>query len=131
MSGLALGYAIGSIFYLILLAVFFRAKLKKKFGADIKFNEKSIFISGIKMVFASLFAALASWLFLRFFGEIICAKSVFEICCQGGIAGIIGVLFYFFFAWIFRLSEFHLFVKALSRRLPWKKISWFGIGSGN
>ena len=130
-AGLALGYALGSIFYLILLAVFFKAKLKKKFGKDIKLNGKNVFISGTKMVFASFLAALASWFFLRFFGEIICAESVFEICYQGGMAGLIGVLSYFFFVWIFRLSELNLFVKALSRRLPWKKISWFGIGSGN
>ncbi|MBU1289842.1 murein biosynthesis integral membrane protein MurJ [Patescibacteria group bacterium] len=129
-AGLALGYAIGSIFYLILLAVFFRAKLRKKFGAGVNLNGKDVLISGIKMVSASFLAALASWLFLRSFGEIICHKGVFEICCQGGMAGIIGVLSYFFFAWVFRLSELDLFVKALSRRLPWKKISWFGIGSG-
>ncbi len=130
-SGLALGYSLGSIFYLILLAVFLRRKLLRKFKIDIgKISGRDVSVSGIKMVLASFFAGLASWLFLRFLGELICAESVIGICCRGGIAGIIGVLSYFFLAWIFRLRELDLFVKALSRRLPWKKISWFGIGSG-
>ena len=128
-SGLALGFAIGSIFYLILLVIFFKKKLEKKFKINISdLDGIDIFTSGAKMILASFFAGLASYFSLYFLGEIICAEGVFEICCQGGIAGLIGVLSYFFFAWIFRLDEFNLFIKTLSSRLPFKKISWFGIG---
>lgn len=127
-AGLALGFSFGSIFYLILLAVFLKRKLRKKFGDMGRLDGKNIFVAGVKMILASLLAAGASWTFLQFSTGLICVEGVFEICCQGGIAGLIGVLLYFFFAWVFRLSEFNLFAKSLSRRLPWKKISWFGIG---
>ncbi|MEA2113076.1 MAG: murein biosynthesis integral membrane protein MurJ, partial [Patescibacteria group bacterium] len=99
-SGLALGYSLGSIFYLILLAVFLRRKLQKKFKTDIsKIDGKNIFTSGIKMVLASLFAGLASYAVLRFSTGLICAESVIGICLQGGLAGLAGTLSYFFFAW--------------------------------
>jgi len=116
-SGLALGFSLGSILYLILLFI----ALRKKLGL---LDGKNISVSGLKMIFASFFAVLAAYFSLQFL-------SGFAVLIQTGLAGIIGILIYFFFAWLFRLSELNLFLASLFSRLPWKKLPRFGIGENN
>jgi putative peptidoglycan lipid II flippase len=113
--GLALGFSLGSIFYLILLFIF----LKKKVGfLDIK----TISVSGAKMFSASLLAALVAYLSLGFLSSWLGLSIILGVSIQGSLAGIIGILIYFLFAWLFRLEELKIFLSSLVSRLPWKKL---------
>ncbi len=104
--GLALGFSIGSIIYLIILFI----SLDRKVGLGIK----KIFNSGVKMLLASIFSGLAVY------ASLILIKA--PVLVQGVSAGGIGVLVYFFFAWLLRLEELNLFLSVLVSRLPWKKM---------
>jgi len=106
--GLALGFSLGSIVYLILLF----AALRKKIGL---LDEKNIFVSGIKMLLASLLAGLIAYLALQFLSSL-------SPLIQGGSAGLIGILIYLLFAWLFRLDEFKLFLTSLFSHLPGKEM---------
>jgi hypothetical protein len=66
------------------------------------------------MLLACLIAGLAVWFVLRLINQ--------PALIQGGIAGLIGVLIYFFLAWIFRLEELNIFFSSLVSKLPWKKV---------
>lgn len=129
--GLALGFSVGSIFYLILLFVILRKKVINYTLSEVPtlrrgevegLDEKNIFSSGAKMILASFFGALAAYLSLQFLAPLVDMTTGLGILIQGGLAGIIGILIYFLFAWLLRLSELKLFFASLSGRLPWKKL---------
>ncbi|MAF20522.1 MAG: murein biosynthesis integral membrane protein MurJ [Parcubacteria group bacterium] len=105
--GLALAFSLSCFFHLILLTVFLRNKIG---WLDLK----KILISSLKMLLACLIAGLAVWFVLRLINQ--------PALIQGGIAGLIGVLIYFFLAWIFRLEELNIFFSSLVSKLPWKKV---------
>lgn len=113
--GLALGFSLGSIFYLVLLFI----TLRKKVGF---LDERKIIVSGTKMFFASLIAALIVYLVLPVIGSLLNLSTGLGILIQGAAAGLIGISAYLFFSWIFGLEEMKLFLSALFRRLPWRKI---------
>lgn len=113
--GLALGFSLGSIFYLFLLFI----ALRKKIGF---LDGKNIFITGTKMLVASLSAALTAYLVLQFLAPLFNLTTGLGILIQGGLAGLAGILIYLFFIWLFRLEEMNLFLASLFSRLPLKKI---------
>jgi putative peptidoglycan lipid II flippase len=136
--GLALGFSLGSIFYLILLFIALREKIKgyslreiAKGGQVKGLDERNIFISGAKMFFASCLAALAAYATLQFLAPLVNMTTGWGIFIQGGLAGTVGILIYFLFAWLFRLSELNVFLNSLFSRLPWKKLPRIGIGETN
>lgn len=107
--GLALGFSLGGIFYMALLFI----ALKRRIGF---LDGKKIFFSGIKMIFASLLAGLGAYAVLRVLISLIDANAFLNALIQGGLAGIVGILVYLFFAWLFRLSELNFFLNSLLRR---------------
>jgi len=107
--GLALGFSLGGIFYMILLFVF----LKRKIGF---IDGKKIFISGIKMVLASLLAGLGAYISLQFLIALVNINVVLNALIQGALAGLVGILIYLFFSWIFKLSELKFFLNSLFKK---------------
>ncbi len=107
--GLALGFSLGGIFYLLLLFI----TLRKKIGL---LDERNLSVSGAKMLLASFLAALAAYLSLQILAPLVNMTTGLGILIQGGVAGIIGILIYFFFAWLLGLSESKLFFASLFRR---------------
>jgi len=113
--GLALGFSLSAFFHLALLFIF----LKKKIGF---LDDKNIFVSGIKMIIASFLAALTAYLALQFLAPLVNTATGLGLLIQGGLAGIAGLLIYFFFAWLFRLDELKLFLSSLFNRLSEERI---------
>ena len=113
-SGLALGFSIGSLIYFFLLFI----ALRKKIGA---LDEYRIFVSGIKMLFASLGAGIAAYITLNILAPLVNMNTGLGIFTQGFLAGLVGILIYFFLSWLLRLKELNLFLSSLFSRLPWKK----------
>ena len=107
--GLALGFSLGSIFYLLLLFI----ALRRKMGI---LDEKNIFVSGIKMIVASFLAALIAYLALQFLAPLVNTATGTGLLIQGGLAGIAGLLIYFLFTWLFRLDELKLFLTSLVKK---------------
>jgi len=103
-SGLALGYSLGSFIYLILLWMFLRKKIIGLAAGKVTgLDEKNIFITGFKIAIASLLAGLVSYFIIVFK---ILAISVF---LQGLLAGLSALLVYFLFVFLFRLPEVFIF----------------------
>lgn len=115
-AGLALGFSLGNVVYLLLLFIL----LRKKIGT---LDEKNVFIAAGKMLTASLISAAAVYFSLRHLLNFISLTSAINVFIQGLIAGLIGIFVYFLFAWIFRVQELKIFFRSLSRRLTWKKVS--------
>jgi len=118
---LALAITVSSIFHLILLFIF----LKKKIGF---LDLGNILSSTSKILIASLSAGLV------IYGSLIVLTpngTNLNIFLQSLLAGVIGILIYFLFVWIFKLEELKVFVSALINRLPWKRMprDIEGIGS--
>ncbi|MFH1671368.1 MAG: murein biosynthesis integral membrane protein MurJ [Candidatus Portnoybacteria bacterium] len=111
--GLALGFSLGSIFYLIFLFI----ALKRKLGG---LNGEKIFVPAGKMLFASILAGVITYASL--------SLTNISALTQGGLAGLIGVLAYFLIAWILRVKELNLFCSSLVSRLPWKKMETTEVG---
>ncbi|MFH0907081.1 MAG: murein biosynthesis integral membrane protein MurJ [bacterium] len=122
--GLALGFSLGSILYLILLLI----ALKYKAGL---LDGKSIFVSGIKMSLACLFSGAAAYFILKLVSTLVNTTTLFGIIIQAGLAGIAGIIIYLFFAWLLKIRELNLFLSALFSRLPWKKMDSFNAGYDN
>jgi putative peptidoglycan lipid II flippase len=97
-AGLALGYALGGILYMLLLWVF----LRKKVG---NLNEGEIFAGLFKMAAASLLAVLVTLFFWQIFVSNFPSTTVQGILLQGFIAGSAGVLVYFLAGLSLKLSE--------------------------
>ena len=113
--GLALGFSIGSLIYFFLLFM----ALRKKLGV---LDEVRIFVSGMKMLFASLGAGLAVYIALNLLAPLVNMNTGPGVFTQGLLAGIVGILIYFLLAWILRLKELNLFLSSLFNRLPWKEV---------
>jgi len=107
--GLALGFSLGGILYMILLFI----SLKRKIGFV---DGAKIFISGSKMLFASFLAGLGAYYSLQFFNNLVDINIFFNALIQGGLAGIVGIIIYLFISWILKLSEFNFFLKSLFKR---------------
>lgn len=114
-SGLALGFALGSVFFAFMMFVFLRRKVG---SLDIKY----ILSSGIKIGIAAIISATAIYFSLQYVFNFIQLTTLIGVLSQGLIAGIVGLLIYFFLAWLFRLRELKLFLYSISHRLPWKKV---------
>ena len=99
--GLALGFSLGGIFYMILLFIF----LKKKIGF---IDGRKIFVSGFKMILASFLAGWGAYVVLRFTNQL--------VFVEGLLAGLAGIFIYLFFSWLFRLSELKFFLNSLFRK---------------
>ena len=100
--GLALGFSLGGIFYMIMLFVLLRRKIGFIDG-------KRMFISGTKMVLASLLAGLAAYIILQIL-------MISNVLIQGLLAGIVGIFIYLFFTWLFKLSELKFFLNSLFKK---------------
>ena len=100
--GLALGFSLGGIFYMIMLFVLLRRKIGFIDG-------KKIFISGSKMILASLLAGLAAYIILQIL-------MISNVLIQGLLAGIVGIFIYLFFTWLFKLSELKFFLNSLFKK---------------
>jgi len=130
-SGLALGFSFGSIFYLILLFIALRRKIAKKLRsfapqfmrseAPKNLDEKNIFLSGGKMILASGLAALVAYLSLQYLASLVDTATGLGLLFQGGLAGLFGLLIYLLCAWLFRLTELKLFLTSLFGRSLGKK----------
>ena len=138
--GLALGFSLGSIFYLFLLFVALRKKIADYSSSGVPtlrqggvkgLDEKNIFVSGTKMIIASFLAALTAYLALQFLASLVNTATGLGLLIQGGLAGIAGLLIYLFFTWLFRLDELKLFLSSLFSRLPGKKLPQVGIDEAN
>ena len=127
--GLALGFSLGSIVYLVLLFVALRKKLRSKASKNL--DEKNIFVSGAKMLAASFLAALTAYVALQFLAPLVNTATGLGLLIQGGLAGIFGILIYLFFTWLFRLDELKLFLVSLFGRLYGKKLPQAGIDEAN
>ena len=100
--GLALGFSLGGIFYMVLLFIF----LKRKIGF---IDGKKIFVSGFKMILASFLAGLGAYIVLQILIN-------FNTLIRGSLAGLIGILIYLFFSWLFRLTELKFFLNSLLKK---------------
>ena len=105
-AGLALALSLSCLAHLILLFIF----LRRKVGF---LDMGNILSSGMRMILASLFTGLAMYFSINLFNQL-------NLLLQTGIVCIIGVLAYFFFAWIFKLEEQKIFLSSLASRLPIK-----------
>jgi len=114
--GLALGFSLGSILYLTLLFI----GLRRKIGF---LDGRAMTLSGFKMFLASVSAGLVAYLSLEIALRLINISTVADALIQGSISGILGILVYFFLAWILKVDELSLFLSSLTSRLPWKKVS--------
>jgi len=107
--GLALGFSLGGIFYMITLFIFLRRKIGFIDG-------KKIFISGSKMILASLLAGVGAYISLQILIVLVNVNITFSALIQGAIASFIGILIYLFFSWVFKLSELKFFLNSLFKK---------------
>ncbi len=113
--GLALGFSLGSIFYLILLFI----ALHRKIGF---LDGGKVFISGTKMIIAAASAGLTAYLSLGRLALLVETTTGLGLLIQGGLAGLFGLLIYLLFTWLFRLTELKIFLFSLFGRLAKKEI---------
>jgi len=113
--GLALGFSVGSLFYLILLFIVLRRKIGFLDG-------KNILVSGIKIVFASCLAGLTAYLILELSISWLETATGPGLLIQTGLVGLSALLVYLIFSWLFRLTELKLFLTSLSGRFSRKRI---------
>lgn len=114
--GLALGYALGGVAYLILLWIF----LERKTG-DLNFKE--ILVSGFKIILASLLAGLGAYLALQIMDLFVDTHKTLGIFTQGLTAGIVGISIYFLAGLLLRLQEMWAFWRSIKNRLPFKTVA--------
>ncbi|OGZ32635.1 MAG: murein biosynthesis integral membrane protein MurJ [Candidatus Portnoybacteria bacterium RIFCSPLOWO2_12_FULL_39_9] len=107
-AGLALGLVLAALIRVSLAWVFLKKEVKKFFALPERtdaLGEKQIFISLIKIVFASLAAASAAYLILSLTAPLINLKTTLGIFVQGLMAGLAGLLTYCFLTFLLRLPE--------------------------
>lgn len=114
-AGLALGFALGSVFLALTLSIF----LYRKVGF---LDEKNILVSGFKILLFALASGSLSYFVLGYLTFLLPAVNPLKMFLKGGVAGLLGLALYFFLSWIFQLEEFKLFAFSLSKRLPFKKL---------
>lgn len=115
-AGLAMGFALGCVVYVILLWFF----LRKKIG---ELDQKKIFYSGAKILIASVLAGSAAYGALRVFANLVNMKTLLGIFTQGLVAGLIGIAVYIIAGLILRSEEMFSFWQAITHRLPWPKVA--------
>jgi putative peptidoglycan lipid II flippase len=113
--GLALGFSLGSIFYLILLFIVLRRKIGFLDG-------KNVFISGTKMIIAATLAGLTAYLSLSWLALLVETTVGLGLLIQSVLAGLFGLLIYLLFTWLFRLTELKLFLDSLFGRFSRGKL---------
>ncbi len=109
-SGLALGYSLGSIFQMVGLWIFLDRKT-----AGLK--NKEIFITFLKILLISFLAGFASWNVWVFLKNYFGTDTMIYLLFFGSLAGAFGVLVYLFFARFWRLPEFDFFWQSLKKYL--------------
>lgn len=115
-SGLALGYAIGSIITMILLWIF----LEEKVG-DLKQNE--IIGAGFKILLSAAVAGLATYGMLHLVAPLVNMQTFVGIFIQGLSAGLVGIAVYATVGFLIKSQEMFSFWQAVTQRLPWKKVA--------
>ena len=115
-SGLALGYAIGSIITMILLWIF----LEEKVG-DLKQNE--IIGAGFKILLSSAVAGLATYGMLYLVAPLVNMQTFVGIFIQGLSAGLVGIAVYAVVGLLIKSQEMFSFWQAVTQRLPWAKVA--------
>lgn len=109
-AGLALGYALGGILYMLLLWIW----LHKKVG---NLNEGEILFSLFKMAVASLLSASVVWVLWQSLALKFPSTATQTILLQGFVAGLAGILVYFLAGLILGLSETTLLWQKIKGRL--------------
>ena len=127
--GLALGYTIGNIIYLMLLFLALSSKLVKLSKKDyslIKSIEKKAMATALKIAAAAIVAGFAANRILHLvepsLKPLFATHPVYWFLIQGGLAGLGGIVAYFLLGWLLKIEEVKLFLAALLKRWPWKKI---------
>lgn len=115
-AGLALGYALGGILNMVLLWIFLERKVD-----DLRFGE--IFVSGIKILSASILAGTAAWWFLQFMDKFVDTRTLLGLLAQGFVAGLAGLAIYFLAGLLLRSPEMQIFWQAMKNRLPFKAVA--------
>lgn len=116
-SGLTLGFTIGSFFSLILYWAFFKWRVKKSL------DEQGIFIATLKIALASLLASSMAYLTLHFIAPAVNMQTGFGILLQGAVAGLIGIFTFIFFGLYFKSIEMINLWNVLVRYLPSHRFS--------
>ena len=109
--GLPLAISISGILQLSLLLFF----LYKKIG---NFQLRQIWVSFCKIIFSSIVMSVFVYLILHFVAEFVSMQSWVGVFLQSISAGGIGVLIYFFFAYILKLEEAKMILKKIIRLVP-------------
>ncbi len=107
--GLALGFSLGGLVYLVLLAIGLRKKVGFLGGRQMTFY-------GLKIFSASLLAGLIAYLCLNFLTSLLPGRGTGIVFAQGLFAGLAGIVGYLFLVWILKVKEFKLFLTALINR---------------
>lgn len=127
--GLALGYSLGTIIYLILLQLALSKKLRresKKEKKKIAAREKKYLMAGGKIIASAFIAGLVANRILHLIEPVLkpllAEQTALWMLVQGSIAGLGAVAVYFLFSWLFKVKELTFFMEAIGKRLPWKKV---------
>jgi len=112
-AGLALGFAIGGVVNMLLLWLF----LTRKAG-NLGFGE--IFVSGIKILLASIAAGLGAYGALRLADKFVDTHAFLGLLAQGAMAGLVGLIIYFLAGLLLRSLEMRIFWQAVKNRVPFK-----------
>jgi len=115
-AGMAIGFASGCVVYAVLLWLFLRRRV-----GDM--DRKKIFSSIIKILIASLLAALAAYGALRVFDDLVNMKTFLGIFTQGLVAGLFGIAIYVIVGLTLRSEEMLGFWQVITHRLPWSKVA--------
>jgi len=112
-AGLALGFAIGGVVNMLLLWLF----LTRKAG-NLGFGE--IFVSGIKILLASIAAGLGAYGALRLADKFVDTHAFLGLLAQGAMAGLVGLIIYFLAGLLLRSLEMRIFWQAVKNCVPFK-----------
>ncbi len=107
--GLALGFSLGGIVYLIFLFIGLRRKVGFLDGRRLADYSLRIFA-------ASLIGGFGSYLCLIFLVMYFSGQEILFVFLRGLIAGLTGLLFYIFFAQLFKVKELKVFLSALLKK---------------
>jgi len=114
--GLALGFALGGVAYMILLWIF----LERRVG---NLNYKEVFAGGLKIASASFLAGSAAYLALQIMDKFVDTHKVLGIFTQGLVAGLVGIVIYFLFCFLLKSQEALAFWRSIKNRLPWRQVA--------
>lgn len=112
--GLALAFSISNFlcFVLLLLSFVFRKE---------SFVTRNDLYNWLRMIFASILAALGSWGSMRFLDAFVFETSrVIPLFFLTIISGLIGLLIYFSVSFVFKLNELAVVIKLLRKVISWR-----------